>query len=312
MRKGSGIAGATLLYSSRQGAPDLLAVMQSLVDDLRADQRRISGLRHNAGSLRLRADPWDMVLTLADGPLPLAAMGGLLRPPRPEDSPDFARVHLARSLHQHAHALGFLLRRRGAPPPDLDSAARALVREGQLCLLAVLHAAPATLLIWQPGGLVLTPAELRSAGPALLLAPREVAVPLSVPRPERLALARPQAPRLSPPSAANDAAPDPAPDSADSASPPGPGAAPETAQGAPAPGVFGTEGTVRALPGFERASDRVTLALRGGAMRFGAPARADSPPRARPRLVHRAAPMAVILMWVALLPDLVQRLLPGF
>ena len=166
MRKGSGIAGATLLYTARQGPPDLLAVMQCLVQDLRADNRRIVGLRHTAGTLRLRADPWDMVLTLADQPLPLAAMGGLLRPARPDGAPDFASVHLGRALRLHAHALGFLLRRRGALRPDVELAARALAREGQLSLIAVFHAAPPALLIWQPGGLVLTPDELRSADPA--------------------------------------------------------------------------------------------------------------------------------------------------
>lgn len=309
MRKGSGIAGATLLFTSQRGQPDLLKVMQCLVDDLRADSRRIVGLRYAGQSLRLRADPWDMVLTLADEPLPLAAMGGLLRPPRPDDAPDFARVHLARALRLHRHALGFLLRRRGALPAE-PLAARALAREGQLCLLAIFHAAPPALLIWQPGGLVLTPEELRSADPALLLTPREAAVPMSIPRPERLALARPDAARPAGLPESEPTRPDP---DADKAPPP-----------LPAPRLFGKDQTALPLqqPGLERAGDRVASALRGTAASrvpgLATPRRrgGDAPfdPRAGPAAAPRrlAAPVAVVLLWAVLLPDLMARLLPRF
>lgn len=301
MRKGSGIAGATLLYSAQQGPPDLLKVMQSLVDDLRADSRRIGGLRQATHTLRLRSDPWDMVLTLAEQPLPLASMGGLLRPPRSDDTPDFARVHLARTLRLHAHALGFLLRRRGAMPADTAAAARMLTREGQLCLLAIFQAAPPALLIWQPGGLVLTPEELRSADPVLLLTPRASAVPLGIPRPERLTLARPDAVR------AATAAP----------SEPAEADAPPAVPKAPQPRLFGADGapSLVPMPGLERASDRVASALRGASASRAANRLAEGAPAARaPRrpMLHRVAPMAVILMWAALLPALVVRFLPGF
>lgn len=300
MRKGTGIAGATLLYSGQQGRPDLLTVMQSLVDDLRADNRRIVGLHQTNHTLRLRSDPWDMVLTLAEQPLPLASMGGLLRPPRPDDTPDFARVHLARTLRLHSQALGFLLRRRGPMPADMAVAARALTREGQLCLLAIFHAAPPALLIWQPGGLVLTPEELRLADPAVLLTPRSAAVPLGIPRPERLSLARPVAVRPT-------ALPQPERTGADP---------PAAVTKSPPPRLFGADSTAAPvpIPGLERASDRVASALRGAGpprlvhrLTDGAQTRA-----ARRPILHRAGPMAVILMWAALLPTLMARILPGF
>lgn len=222
MRKGSGIAGATLLYGRRHGAPDLLLAMQVLIDDLRGAGRGISGVKLAGATLRLRAEPYEIVFTLTDGPLPHEAVRGLLRPPVGE-APDFARVHLARHLITHTRALAFLLRRRGAPPPDPDEALLALMREGQLALLPILRAASPALIIWQPGGLALTVAEFRAADPALLLTPGDVSAPLRLPRADRLGLPRP--------GAMVDAAPPPAP---------------------PRPPAIG----------IERAADRVTAALR--------------------------------------------------
>lgn len=272
MRNGSGIAGATLLYGARQNVPDLVLVMQHLVDDLRGDGRRISGVRLASGSLRLRADPFEIVLTLADGPLPLAALQGLLRPQRRSDEPDFARVHLGRTLRLHRHALGFLIRRRAGPPADPDEGARQLAREGQVCLFAVLRAAPPALLVWQPGGLVLTADEFRSADARLLLARGDTLNPLCIARPERVGLRRPDALGL----------PVPVPEP-----PPEPVATHSGALGQ----LFGNglpDARAHPVSGIERATDRVTLAMRGTL---------PQPANGRPRALARLT-LVAMLPWL--------------
>ena len=70
MRTGTGIAGATLLYGPQAGEPDLVLTMQLLLDEMRGDGRRIGGVKLTATTLRVRADPFDLVLTLASAPLP--------------------------------------------------------------------------------------------------------------------------------------------------------------------------------------------------------------------------------------------------
>ena len=198
MRKGTGIAGATLLYGPEEPVPDLVLAMQFLIDDLRGSGRRIGGIKLNAAGLRIRSDPFDIVLTLAPAPLPARAIEGVVRPHR-EPGPDFARVHLARALRRHRHALGFLLRRRGALPPDAETAAHELIREGRLSLLPVIEAAPPALLVWQPGGLALTLAEFRALDPALLTQPGDPESRLLRPTaPDRQSVARPALPPATP------------------------------------------------------------------------------------------------------------------
>lgn len=278
MHRGSGIAGATLLYGQHQDAPDLLLAMQTLLDDLRGDGRRINGVKLAGNALRLRADPFEIVLTLAAGPLPAGALHGLTRPQRTE-GPDFARVHLSRMLRVHRHTLGFLIRRRGAPLPDPAAAAQHLTREGQLCLMPLFRVAPPALLIWHPGGLVLTADEFSAAAPGLLLSPGDASAPLAVSRPERVGLSRPDSEGLF-------------------ALPPPPEADPEpaVAEGPRSIGRLFSADPPPSLPrstpvaGIERASDRVTLALRGG----GAAGRARF---ATPRRLARLT-LAAMLPWL--------------
>lgn len=278
MHRGTGIAGATLLYGEHQGEPDLLLAMQTLLDDLRGDGRRVSGVKLAGASLRLRADPFEIVLTLASGPLPPGALHGLTRP-LAHEGPDFARVHLSRMLRVHRQALGFLIRRRGAPLPDAAAALQQLTREGQLCLLSVFEAALPALVVWHPGGLVLTAEEFRAASPTLLLSPGDASAPLSVTRPERQGMARPDAAGLFPLVAADDT---PASDPVG----PSPRSIGRLFAADPPPTLS------RATPvaGIERASDRVTLALRGTAS-------SARTPRSTPRLLARLS-LAAMLPWL--------------
>jgi len=259
MRKGTGIAGATLLFGPRDQAPDLVQAMQFLLDDLRGEGRRIAAIKLTPSTLRLRSDPYELILTLAEAPLPLSAMQGLLRPPMGE-APDFARVHLGRTLRIHRHAMGFLLRRRGAPILDLDEAMRTLAEEGRFCLLPVIEATGPSMLVWQPGGLVLTAEEFRRAGADLLLQPGDASVPLTPPRTERLALPRPGARTVA------------------AEAPPGttPATRQDRAAAASLGRLFGRSAPpARAplLPRLDRASDRVNAALRDKAPEPGSPAR---------------------------------------
>lgn len=242
MRKGTGIAGATLLYGPQEPVPDLVLAMQFLIDDLRGAGRRIGGIKLNAGGLRIRSDPFDMVLTLAPAPLPTRALEGVLRP-RLGSGPDFARVHLTRALRRHQHALGFLLRRRGALPADPESAARDLIREGRLSLLPVLEAAPPSVLVWQPGGLALTLQEFRALDAGVLMRAGDPDTRLLAPMPPgRQALPRPDQPL-----------PQARPDSRL-----------EREQGRSGGQMFGTQRPLRArgLPGLDRDQERLSAALR--------------------------------------------------
>ncbi|WP_417598696.1 hypothetical protein [Pararhodobacter oceanensis] len=194
MRNGQGIVGATLLFGPNDPPPDLVASMQFLVDDLRSDGHRISGLRLGARSMRLRADQFELALTIADTPIPEHAMAQLFRPAAlysDEERPDFSKVHLLRNLRGHSHALGFLLRRRGPPLADELEAEQELVRKGRLCLLPVIEAAPPLLMIWQPGGLLLSKTEFIRADPDILRRGAPPGQPLLITGANRARAARP-------------------------------------------------------------------------------------------------------------------------
>lgn len=272
MRVGKGIVGATLLYGPNDSLPDLVAVMQFLIDDLRADDRRISGLRLGTRSLRLRADSFEIVLTLARGPLPLPALDGVIRPaPLQPDAPDMTRARLIHSLREHRHALGFLLRHRGALPDEVEDPALMLTRMGRFCLVPVFDAAPPAMLVWQPGSLLFTRAEFLAADAPQLLAPPPSLLPVQVtastrPMPARdLRLRAPTLPRVITRQ-----------DRADRRS---------------GGRLFGKPAPVRprVLPRLETGQDAVTTALRQPAE----PARRGS-----------GAIVAVAMMWLALLPQL--------
>ncbi|WP_370241164.1 hypothetical protein [Pararhodobacter marinus] len=244
------IAGATLVFDARAALPDLVLAMQYLVDDLRAEGRAIGAIKLTGSTLRLRADPYEMILTRAADPLPARALQGLLRPPRGE-TPDFARVHLARALRLHRGAMGFLIRRRGALPTDLADAARLLAAEGRFLLLPVIEAAQPALVIWQPGGLVLGTEEFRRAPLATLLEPGDPLAPLTIAPPERLALPRPG--ERAPPDCAAD---DPG------ASPPPALRAERYAKRSLGRFFGGTPERPVILPRIERESERLATALR--------------------------------------------------
>ena len=256
MRTGTGIAGATLLFEPRDGQPDLVLAMQYLVDDLRGEGRRIAAMKLTPSTLRLRSDPFELILTLAQGPVPATSMQGLLRP-RVGDTPDFARVHIGRTLRLHSHAMGFLVRRRGAPIPDLEEAMLTLAHEGQFCLLSVMEAATPSLLVWQPGSLVLTSDEFKRANTELLLTPGDASAPLSVPPPERLGLMRPD---MGPTDTAA-----PSPFKAPTTEKPQ-GSRAERHDKRSLGKVFGKElNRPPVLPRLDRSNERITAALRGSA-----------------------------------------------
>lgn len=171
MRRLRGVVGATLLYGPNDPVPDLVPVMQFLVDDLRAEERPIFGLRLGAKSLRLRTDGFDLAVTHAHGPLPPEALVFTrCLPAKGPDAPDLVRARLSRNLRDHRHAMGFIVRQRGALTEDSDALARALTKLGRRCLLPVFEAAPPCLLVWQPGGLLFTPAEFMDLDLADLIA----------------------------------------------------------------------------------------------------------------------------------------------
>jgi hypothetical protein len=272
MRVGKGIVGATLLYGPNDSSPDLVAVMQFLIDDLRADDRRISGLRLGTRSLRLRADSFEIVLTLAQGPLPLPSLDGVIRPaPLEPDAPDMTRARLIHSLREHRHALGFFLRHRGALPDVVDDPTLMLTRMGRFCLVPVFDAAPPAMLVWQPGSLLYTRAEFLATDAAHLLAPPPSLLPVQVTGSTRPIPARDMrhgAPSLPRAITRQDRA------------------------GRRSGGrLFGKPAPVRprVLPRLDTKQDAVTEALR-------------QPPEPMPR--GSAAPVAVALMWLALVPQL--------
>jgi len=272
MRAGKGIVGATLLYGPNDPPPDLVAVMQFMIDDLRADHRRVSGLRLGTRSLRLRADAFEIVLTLAEGPLPLRALDGVVRPaPQQPDTPDVLRARLIHSLRDHRHALGFLLRLRGAAPEDVDDLGLMLTRMGRFCLLPVIDAAPPSLLIWQPGSLLYTRAEFLSSSALHLLTPPPCTSPLQLaaaqkPTVQRGIRVRPTA---IPPVTSRQ----------------------ERADRRSGGRLFGTAAQHRpkVLPRLETGHDALTSALRGPL---------------EPAKRRWGAAVVVALMWVALLPQL--------
>jgi hypothetical protein len=283
MRKAQGIVGATLLYGPNDPSPDLVAAMQFLVDDLRAEGRRISGLRLGARSLRLRADEFELALTLADGPLPPHALTGITRPGAHQpDRPDLSRARLVRNLHAHTHALGLILRRRGALPPDTDTdaMARDLAQRGRLLLLPVFEATPPCVLIWQPGGLLFTTSEFLAADIATLLTPPDPRARLLMSPPDRrLALRPAPGDRLQRPTMANRS---------------------DRAERRSAGRVFGTQPAQRpfTLPQLDAETGRLSAALRG------------APPAIAPTPSRRLPVVAVMALWGLLLQKLLVGWLP--
>lgn len=292
MRSRSSQSGATLLYGPRSPRPDLVLAAQFLIDDLRAEGQRIGSLRVNEHTLRLRLDGLELALALSAAPLPLDALGGVLRlPPRPgaphddaaeSDAPGFTdlqRIRTIRALRRHGAALGVLLRQRGAGPADLDAALHPMV-------LALIEAAPPGLVLWQPTGVVwgvpefqaVDPRALAGAGPAL---PRLDGLP------------PPEDPALRP--AVADVVPVP-PDRR------------SRAAGRSAGRIFDREGTggrVVPLPRLATPSARLAEALREPPSEPGATAK----PARRRGLVG-----LVVAIWLALgLPPLpgLQTMLPG-
>jgi hypothetical protein len=197
-----------------------------------------------------------------------------------EDAPDIARVHFQRLLQHHGHALGFLLRRRGAPPPDATLAAQTLMSEGRLALLPVIEAAPPDLLVWQPTGLVLTLAEFQTLRAPDLLLPGDPTTRFHLPS---MPGARPTRPMLAP------------------VTPRPPVLRADRAARSSGGRLFGGDPGrhPRALANTERMDDALAQALRGPPL---APA--------RPRRLDRAAPLSVLALWAVLLPRLVTGLLP--
>jgi hypothetical protein len=181
MRSRTAQIGATLLYGPRSPRPDLVLAAQLLIDDLRAEGRRIGYLRMSKHFLRLRLDELELALALSAGPLPLEGIGTVLRlpPGRSRTAPfdpagedpgftDLGSIRIVRALRQHQTALGVLLRRRGSGPAALEA-------ELRLLLLTLIEAAPPGLVLWHPTGVVWPEAEFRrldaralaAAGPPL-------------------------------------------------------------------------------------------------------------------------------------------------
>ncbi|GAB4261454.1 MAG: hypothetical protein Kow0013_05990 [Pararhodobacter sp.] len=291
MRTGKGIAGATLLYGPQSAAPDLLLAMQFLLDDLRGDGRRVSGLRLSGGTLRLRCDGYEIILTLAPQPLPPGSFDGVMRPaPADPARPDVARVHFHRLLQRHGHALGFLMRRRNAAPADPASGALALAGEARLALLPVLEAAPPDLLVWHPGGLVLTLDEFRALKAEGLLIPGD-------PESRFHLLPRDTPPAIRPPGAGQVVPLHPHP-----RAPKAPDSRLARASARSGGRLFGGTPGPHPKPsaGPERASSALAAALRQDA---------TAPPPVR-TLADRVTPLTVAALWAALLPHLVTGLLP--
>ncbi len=285
MRNASRLVGATLVYPATCGPPDLALALQFLLDDLRADGRRVSSLRLGGRSLRLRLEAHDLVLTQAETPLPHGAFDGLRRPtPTESDLPDLARSRLARTLATHAHALGVLVRRRGALPEGAEGTPLSMARDGQRLLLPVIEAAPPALLIWQPGGLLLGAEEFLALDPEVLIRPGDPAGLLRLGHHRVLSRSEgnPLPQRRGPPASRLD-----------------------RAERVSAGHLFGTERSrpPPPLPRLEAPTARVTQALRDCA----------PPPTTEKRpATFRASCLAVLVLWCALLPQIatLQTLLP--
>lgn len=241
----SAVAGATLLFGPRAARPDLVLAGQFLIDDLRAEGSRISGIQVNSHTLRLRIAGAELALALSAGPLPARSLQGLRRPAgrgpgRPQlpaqmpataddradperdserdsdgapDAPlltDLGTIRVLRALRQHQAALGVLLRSRGQPGPTTDMDDLLM-----LMLKSLIEAAPPTLVLWQRSGLVYTGCEFAAQNPRDLMAPVGPVRALSVPE------------HFDPPHSRSPAAPTPPP--------------PETAPGAELDAELGAE-----------------------------------------------------------------------
>jgi hypothetical protein len=295
MRSRSTQSGATLLYGPRSPRPDLVLAAQFLIDDLRAEGQRIGSLRVNEHTLRLRLDGLELALALSAAPLPLDALGAVLRLPPPPGGmaagtddgaegaglTDLRRIRTIRALRRHGAALGVLLRQRGAGPADMDAALHPMV-------LALIEAAPPGLVLWQPTGVVWGVPEFQAADPRALSAPGP-----ALPRLDRLPA--PEDPALRP--VATEVVPVP-PDRRGRAA------------GRSAGRIFereGAGGRVVPLPRLAQPSARLVEALRDPPP--GSDAAAATPPVRRRGLVG-----LVLVIWLALgLPPWpgLQAMLPG-
>ena len=196
MRHREGIAGATLIYGRGQERPDLLLASQFLIDDLRQEGRSISGVRITRHAMRLRADGFELALSLSDKAIPARAFAGAVRPvAMGAAAPDMARGRVLHALRHHDWVLGLLLRLRGVQQDQsMEARLQALPAACHALSATVAEAAPPLVMVWQGSGLVCTLAEflalpagmLDEAGPGL--------VPLGPVGQGRRAVARPMMP----------------------------------------------------------------------------------------------------------------------
>lgn len=195
MRQRQGIAGATLIYGKQPEPPDLLLASQFLIDDLRRDGRTISGVRVSRHALRLRADGFELALSLTDTPLPISAFAGAVRPRHDTASrPDMTRGRVLHALRHHRWVLGVLMRLRGLQE-EQSMAARLQALPGACHALtgAVAEAAPPMLVIWQANGLLCTAREFLRLPTDLLACPADRFAPVGPVSAGRAPLARPGA-----------------------------------------------------------------------------------------------------------------------
>lgn len=296
--------GATLLFGPRSPRPDLIGAAQLLIDDLRAEGHRISSLRVNDQTLRLRLAGLELALAVSAGPLPLGDLGGLLRRPIRSAGAgggaepvltDLTGLRLIRALRQHRGALGVVLRQRGPGAYDLAGDLRVVV-------LALIEAAPPSLVLWQPTGVLWPTAEFGTASLAELA--------------ERgLALGAPPAavrtePRQLPPETILEPEP-PAAALPDWTAPAAPVTAwQDRAARRSAGHLFGRDGIrPAALPRLERPSAHLAQALRDGRA-APMPARGDRPARWGGRRLRRLAAIALLAMAALMLPEGLQAMLP--
>ncbi|MCC5986430.1 MAG: hypothetical protein JJT95_02035 [Pararhodobacter sp.] len=177
MRHRMGISGATLIYGPQPGPPDLMLASQFLIDDLRRDGRTITGVRLSRHALRLRADGFDLALSLNDAPLPLQAFTGAARPV--PDGSDLARGRVMHALRHHRWVLGVLMRLRGVQPgQSMDERLDVLPGECRSLIATVAEAAPPALVIWQANGAICTASEFPRLPAAMLDGPASALDPL--------------------------------------------------------------------------------------------------------------------------------------
>lgn len=155
----------------------MVLASQFLIDDLRRDGRTISGVRISRHALRLRADGFDMALSLTDAPLPIHAFTGASRP-WPHCS-DLARGRVLHALRHHRWVLGVLMRLRGTQPGQgMDERLLLLPGECRSLIATVAEAAPPALVIWQSNGAICTASEFLRLPAALLDGPASALDPL--------------------------------------------------------------------------------------------------------------------------------------